>query len=411
MQIHFERVCGLDVHRDSIAACVRGPGKGKRSEVQQGFGTTTTALLALRDWLKECGVTHVAMEATGVLWKPVYYVLEGDFTVLLVNAAHVKNVPGRKTDVKDAQWLAQLLEAGLLRGSFVPPPAIRELRDLTRYRTELTHERSREVQRLHKVLQDAGIKLSSVASDILGKSGRAMVEALIEGTRDPEVLAELAKGQLRKKIPLLKQALEGKFAGRHAFLAAELLAHVDYIEDAMERLNERIAECLLPFAEEERILKSIPGIKNHLAPKIVAEIGTKMEQFPDAKHLASWAGLCPSNNESAGKRKRTSIRKGDGWLKGALVEAAWAATRQEKSAFSGLYYRLRGRLGPKKAIVAVAHAMIVVIYECLSHRTTYREAGHDYYDRINEKVLTARYVQKLEKLGFTVSIAPKEKSA
>lgn len=411
MEVHFERVCGLDVHRDSVSACVRTPGPGKRREVQEKFGTTTADLLTLRDWLKQHGVTHVAMEATGVLWKPVYYALEGAFTLLLVNAAHVKNVPGRKTDVKDAQWLAQLLEAGLLRASFVPPPAIRELRDLTRYRTELTHERTREVQRLHNVLQDAGIKLSSVATDILGKSGRAMVEALIHGTRDSQVLAELAKGLLRKKIPQLKQALEGKFAGRHAFLAAELLAHMDYIEEAMERLNQRIEECMRPFAEEERILKSIPGLKERLTPKVVAEIGTNMKQFPDAKHLASWSGLCPGNNESAGKHKKCGTRKGDAWLKAALVEAAWSAVREETTAFSGQFYRLRARMGAKKAIVAVAHSMIVVIYECLSHRKTYKELGRDYFDRVQRSVLKERYIQRLEKLGFDVRITPKGQTA
>lgn len=410
MEVHFERVCGLDVHRDSVSACVRAPGQGKRQEIQQRFGTTTGDLLALRDWLKEYAVTHVAMEATGVLWKPVYYALEGELTLLLVNAAHVKNVPGRKTDTKDAQWLAQLLEAGLLRGSFVPPPPIRELRDLTRYRTELTHERSREVQRLHKVLQDAGIKLSSVATDILGKSGRAMVEALIGGTRDPQVLADLAKGRLRKKLPQLKQALEGKFAGRHAFLAVELLAHIDYIEEAMERMGQRIEECLGPFAEEARILKSIPGVKDHVAPKVIAEIGTNMKQFPDAKHLASWAGLCPGNNESAGKHKKCGTRKGDGWLKAALVEASWSAI-QSDTAFSGQFYRLRARMGARKAIVAVAHSMITVIYECLSHRMTYKELGRDYFDKVQKRVMTERYVQRLEKLGFTVTITPKESVA
>jgi transposase len=411
VEVHFERVCGLDVHRDSVAACVRLPGPGKRQEVQRAFGTTTAELLALRDWLKQYGVTHVAMEATGVLWKPVYYTLEAEFTLLLVNAAHVKNVPGRKTDVKDAQWLAQLLEAGLLRGSFVPPPPIRELRDLTRYRTELTHERSREVQRLHKVLQDAGIKLSSVASDILGKSGRAMVNALIDGTRDPEVLANLARGALRKKIPQLRQALEGRFSGRHAFLATELLSHIDFIEEAMERLTARIQECMRPFAQEAEILQSIPGVKEHIAPKVVAEIGTNMKQFPDGKHLASWAGLCPGNNESAGKHKKCGTRKGDGWLKGALVEAAWAAVRDDTTAFSGQFYRLRARLGAKKAIVAVAHSMLIVIYECLSHRKTYHELGRDYFDRIQHKVLKDRYVKRLEKLGFAVSLTPKDQSA
>lgn len=411
MEVHVERVCGLDVHRDPVSACIRMPEGRRRRDVQQKFGTTTADLLALRDWLKSHNVTHVAMEATGVLWRPVYYTLEGEFTLLLVNAAHVKNVPGRKTDGKDAQWLAQLLEAGLLRGSFVPPPPIRELRDLTRYRTELTHERTREVQRLHKVLQDAGIKLSSVATDILGKSGRAMVEALIEGRRDAEVLAELAKGVLRKKIPRLKEALKGRFSERHAFLAAELLAHIDYIEEGMERLNPRIAECMRPFAEEERIVSSIPGLKQRLAPKVMAEWGVNRAQFPDAKHCASWAGLCPGNNESAGKHKKTSVRKGNKWLKAALVEAAWAAVGDEDTAFAGRFFRLRARMGGKKAIVAVAHAMLHVIYECLSHGKTYEEMGRDYFDRVQHKVLKDRFVQRLEMLGFTVTLTPKEKTA
>ncbi|MGH7207806.1 MAG: IS110 family transposase [Nitrospiraceae bacterium] len=405
MKVEFERVCGLDVHRDSVMAAVRLPDpQGMRKEFVQKFGTTTQDVLALRDWMKSHGVTHVAMEATGVLWKPVYYVLEGDFTLLLVNPAHIKNVPGRKTDVKDAQWIAQLLECGLLRASFVPPPEIRELRDLTRYRTELGHERTREVQRLHKVLQDAGIKLSSVATDIMGKSGRAMVEALIEGTSDPAVLADLAKGTLRKKLAQLRPALQGRFGARHAFLATELLAHLDYIEEVMERVGLRIEECLRPFVKEVQTLLSIPGVKDRTAAKVLAEIGANMKQFPDSKHLASWAGLCPGNRESAGKHMRCGTRKGNGWLKSALVESAWAATRKRECALSGQFFRLRARLGPRKAIVAVAHSILVIIYECLSHAKTYQELGHDHFDRVQKKVLTDRYVRKLRDLGYEVNL-------
>jgi len=293
----------------------------------------------------------------------------------------------------------------------VPPPEIRELRDLTRYRTELGHERTREVQRLHKVLQDAGIKLSSVASNIMGKSGRAMVEALMTGTTDPQVLAELAQGVLRKKLPQLRQALEGRFSGRHAFLATELLAHLDYLEEAMERVSRRIEECLRPFAKEVEILCSIPGLKDKASAKVIAEIGTDMKQFPDSKHLASWAGLCPGNRESAGKHKRCGTRKGNGWLKAALVEACWAAVRDRSTAFSGQFFRLRARLGPKKAIVAVAHSMLVVIYECLAHGKSYEELGHDYFDRIQKGLLTDRYVHKLRQLGFEVHLKPKGEAA
>ena len=405
MKLQFDRVCGLDVHRDTVAACVRLPGSGaERQEFVQTFGTTTAELLALRDWLGAHGVTHVAMESTGVLWKPVYYALEGAFTVLLVNAAHIKNVPGRKTDVKDCQWIAQLLECGLLSASFVPPPEIRELRELTRYRAELIHERTREVQRLHKVLQDAGIKLSSVATNIMGVSGRAMVEALIQGTRDPGVLAELAKSGLRKKLPQLREALRGRFGSRHAFVAGELLAHIDYIEEAMERLTERIEECLRPFAREVEILQSIPGVKGKTAAKVLGEIGVNMKQFPSSKHIASWAGICPGNNKSAGKHKKCGTRKGNGWLKAALVEAAWGAVRNRNTAMSGQYFRLRSRLGPKKAIVAVAHSLLVIMYECLSHGKKYEELGADYYDKLNAKLLRDRYVNKLRRMGYTVTL-------
>lgn len=406
MKIAFERVAGLDVHRDSVMACVRVPGDKERLEDVRKFGTTTAELLGLRDWLKSHEVDVVAMESTGVLWKPVYYVLEGGFTLLLVNPAHIKNVPGRKTDVKDSQWIAQLTECGLLRASFVPPPEIRELRDLTRYRSELGHEWNREAQRLHKVLQDAGIKLSSVATDILGKSGRAMIEALIGGAKDPEALAELAKGALRRKLGQLRAALEGQFQARHAFLAKELLAHLDFLEQAERRVTLQIEERLRPFSSQVTILKSIPGVADKTAGRIVAEIGVNMGQFPDAQHLASWAGLCPGNRESAGKHQRCGTRQGNGWLKSALVESAWAAVRNRKSAFSGQFYRLRSRLGAKKAIVAVAHSLLVVIYQCLSKEIPYHEFGADYFDRLNQQRAKDRYVKKLKALGYEVTLKP-----
>lgn len=412
MQVRFERVCGLDVHRDSIMACVRVPAPGsERREEVRSFGTTTSDLVTLRDWLKAHGVTHVAMESTGVLWKPVYYLLEGEFTVLLVNAAHIKNVPGRKTDVKDSQWIAELLECGLLSASFVPPPPIRDLRDLTRYRTELVQNRTREVQRLHKVLQDAGIKLSSVASNIMGVSGRTMVQALIQGTQDPTVLADLARGVLRKKLPALRKALEGRFRGHHGFLAGEILSLIDYLEESIERVTQQIEECLRPFAEERERLETIPGIKGKTAAVVVAEIGVNMKQFPSAKHLASWAGLCPGNNESAGKHRRTKTRKGDGWLRAALVEAALAAIRSRETSFSGQYSRLRSRLGHKKAVVAVAHSMLVVIYQVLSTGKTYHELGRDYYEKIYKRTAQERLVRQLERLGYNVTLAAKEPAA
>jgi len=404
VQIAFGRVAGLDVHRDSVMACVRIPGKGERREIVQGFGTMTRDLLSLRDWLKAHEVEVVSMEATGVLWKPVYYLLEADFKLQLVNPAHIKNVPGRKTDVKDAQWIAQLTECGLLRASFVPPPEIRELRDLTRYRTELGHEWNREVQRLHKVLQDAGIKLSSVATDIMGKSGRAMIEALIGGSKDPEVLAELAKGPLRRKLGKLREALDGKFEARHAFLAKELLAHLDYLGGVDDRVTLQIEECLRPFVPQVTILKTIPGVADKTASRIVAEVGVNMGQFPSAQHLASWAGLCPGNRESAGLHKPCGTRKGNGWIKTALVEAAWAAVHNRKSALSGQFFRLRARLGAKQAIVAVAHSMIVIIYECLSKNVPYHEFGADHFDRIEKSRVKDRLVKKLKGMGYEVTL-------
>src|SRR5438093_657735 len=300
----IERCCGLDVHRDTVVACVRGPGpNGRRQHEVRTFGTTAVELLALRDWLEAHAVTDVAMESTGVYWKPVFYVLDEAFTCLLVNAAHIKQVPGRKTDVKDCMWIAQCLEHGLLRGSFVPPAPIRELRDLTRHRKVLIQERTRAANRLHKLLEDAGIKLASVATNILGVSGRAMLEALVHGTTDPAVLADLARGKLRKKLPALRQALAGRFRPHHAFLVSQLLAHVDYLDEAITTVSEEVERRLAPFAAQLTQLDTIPGIDTRTAEAIIAELGVDMSFFPSDRHLASWAAICPGNHESAGKHK------------------------------------------------------------------------------------------------------------
>jgi transposase len=405
MDVILERCAGLDVHQATVAATVRSPGpRGERMELCQTFGTTTPDLLTLRDWLLAQGVTHVAMESTGVYWKPVYYVLEEAVTVLLVNAAHVKNVPGRKTDVQDSAWLAQLLECGLLRGSFVPPPAIRELRDLTRYRKTQIQERAREANRLHKVLEDAGIKLATVASDVLGVSGRAMLAALVEGTTDPLVLADLARGKLRKKLPALRRALTGRFRTHHAFLAGQILAHLDYLEESIAALSQEIEMHLHPFARAAERLQTIPGVEQRTAEVLVAEIGVDMARFPTAGHLASWAGLCPGNNESAGKRKRGTTRKGCKWLRIALIEAALAATRKKGCALGARYRRVMRHRGHKKAIVAVAHAILELAYHLLAQQTTYHELGADYFDRRDKERAARRYVHLLENLGHRVTL-------
>ena len=402
----IERCCGLDVHRDTVASCVRGPGpNGKRQQEVRTFGTTTAELLALRDWLEAHGVTHVAMESTGVYWKPVFYVLEEAFTCLLVNATHIKQVPGRKTDVKDCAWIAQCLECGLLRGSFVPPAPIRELRDLTRHRRVLIEERTRAANRLHKLLQDAGIKLASVATNILGVSGRAMLEALVHGTTDAEVLANLARGRLRKKLPALREALAGRFRPHHAFLVSHLLAHVDYLEEAIAAVSAEVDDRLAPFAQHLTQLDTIPGIDRRTSEVLIAELGVDMSYFPSDHHLASWAAVCPGNNESAGKHRSGRTRRGNRWLRTALVEAAWAATRTD-SALAARYRRVMRHRGHKKAVVAVAHAMLRVVYHLLAEGTTYREPGADYFDRRHAQRVRRRAIQLLERQGYRVILEP-----
>jgi transposase len=402
-----QRCCGLDVHKASVTACVRVPGEGggpPRCEVRE-FATTTQGLLQLRDWLASFEVELVGMEATGVYWKPVYYLLEDDFELWLLNARHMKNVPGRKTDVKDAEWICQLVEHGLVRPSFVPPKEIRELRNLTRYRKAQIEERTREVQRLDKVLQDAGIKLSCVATRVLGASGRAMLDALVDGTTDPEVLAELARGRLRSKLPALREALEGHFSNHHALVVGMILAHVDYLDGSIAELSAEVERVMVPFSDKVELLDTIPGVDRRTAEVLIAEIGADMDQFPTHRHLASWAGMCPGNGESAGKRRSGKTRKGSKWLQSALTEAARAAARSKGTYLAAQYARLRGRRGPKKAAVAVGHSILVIAYHMLERNQPYHELGEDYlHQRRSEEAYTKRLVRQLEKLGHKVML-------
>lgn len=406
MDVIVERVAGLDVHRAQVTACVRAPGSGReRSEQIEEFQTTVRGLLVLRDWLAAHGVTQVVMEATGVYWKPVWHVLEDDFELLLVNARHVKRVPGRKTDVSDAAWLCQLAEAGLLRASFVPPKPIRELRQLTRYRKAQIQERQREANRLHKALEDTGIKLDCVATDILGVSGRAMLDALVAGTTDPELLAELARGRMRAKIPALREALEGRFSDHHALLIGAILAHLDFLDEQIERLSEAIEEKLAPFGRAAvELLCTIPGVGKPTAEVIVAEIGTDMSAFPSAGHLASWAGQCPGNNESGGKRKSDRTRKGSKWLNEALKEAAMAAANANGGYLQALYRRKRAQAGHGRALGAVKHSIVCACWHMLSTGELYRDLGGDYLTRRDPERQTKRLVAQLERLGLSVTL-------
>jgi transposase len=405
VDVIVERAAALDVHKAQVTACVRIPEADgtRRSEVVE-FSTMVGGLLTLRDWLKAHGVSQVAMEATGVYWKPVWAVLEDEFELLLVNARHVKQVPGRKTDVKDSEWLCQLLEAGLLRASFVPPKPIRALRQLTRYRKAQIKERQREANRLHKALEDTGIKLDCVATDILGVSGRAMLDALCHGTTDPELLADLAKGKLRKKIPVLKQALEGRFEPLHALLVSSILAHLDFLDEQIERLSEAIEEQLRPFAPAVQLLRSVDGIETRTAQNILAEIGVDMSVFPSAQHLASWAGQCPGNDQSAGKRKSGKTRKGSKWLNDALKDAAMAAIRTNDSYLQAQYQRLRPRIGHGRALGAVKHSIICACWHMLTTGELYRDLGGDYFRKRDPERQTRRLIAQLERLGHKVTL-------
>jgi transposase len=404
MEVVHEVCCGLDVHKKSVTACVLWA-SGRRRQTR-AFGTFTRELLELGDWLRACGVTHVAMESTGVYWKPVWNLLEGQFEVLLVNAQHIKAVPGRKTDQKDSEWIADLLQHGLLRASFVPPTPIRELRDLTRYRASLAQEINRIANRIQKVLEDANIKLASVATDTLGASGRAMLEAIIQGEQDSQRLAEMSRGLLRNKIPELQEALHGRVSRHHRFLLRELLDHLYFVQSKMQRIEQEVAERLGPFQSEVARLCTIPGVDRVTAWGLLAEIGLSMKQFPDAQHLASWAGLCPGSHESAGKRKSGKIRKGSLWLRRCLCQGAWAVSTKKNNYLSALYRRLAVRRGSKRATIAVAHKLLVIAYYILRDGTCYSDLGADYFDRLNPEGLRRRLTKRLEGLGFKVTLEP-----
>jgi transposase len=407
-----ERAGALDVHKEQVTACVRVPdGRGGRAEFVETFATTVSGLLVLADWLEAHQVEVVAMEATGVYWKPVWAVLEDRFECMLVNAHHAKQVPGRKTDVSDAQWLCRLVEAGLLRASLVPPKPVRTLRNLTRYRKTQIQDRQREANRLHKILEDTGIKLDCVATDILGKSGRAMLDALVHGTTDPEVLAELAKGRLRAKIPALRVALEGRFDAQHALIVGQILAHLDFLDEAIERLSDAIEEQIRPFDQAIELLCTIPGIQRRTAEVIIAETGGDMTAFPTAKHLASWAGVCPGNDQSAGKRRLGKARKGSKWLRSALAEAVLAAARSKNTYLAAQYRRLCARRGHSKAVTAVGHSILVAAWNMLQTGEIYQDPGADYYARRDPERLTRRLLAQLERLGHTVTLQPQPAAA
>jgi transposase len=405
METIVERPAALDVHKASVMACVRVPAAGGgRGEHVERFPTTVRGLLTLADWLEAHGVRQVAMEATGVYWKPVWAVLEDRFDCMLVNARHVKQVPGRKTDVLDAQWLCRLLEAGVLKPSLVPPKPIRTLRNLTRYRKSNIRDRQREANRLHKMLEDTGIKPDCVATDLLGKSGRAMLDALVSGTTDPNVLADLARGQLRKKLPALREALEGRFDSEHALVVGQILAHIDFLDESIDRLSAAIEEQVAPFAAAVELLCTIPGVRRRAAEVIIAETGGDMTAFATAGHLASWAGVCPGNDESAGKRRSGRTRKGSKWLRGTLIEAARAAARRRDTYLAAQYQRVRARRGANRAPLAVAHSLLTAVWHMLQTGETYTDPGGDYYTSRNPERTTRRLVAQLERLGHTVTL-------
>ena len=404
MEAMHRCVAGFDVHSKTVAVCLQRVVDGKVFKEIRTFGTMTRDLLALSDWLTAEGVTHVAMESTGVFWKPIYNILEGQFEILLVNARHIKNVPGRKTDVKDCEWIAQLLQCGLLRGSFIPPAPQRELRDLTRTRTQIIREMSSVANRIHKVLEDTNVKLGLVATDIFGVSGHKMITALIDGETDTAKMADMARGRLRDKIPLLREALQGKVTEHHRFMLDALMDHLSYLESQIRRFNRRIDEAARPFAKAIDALIPIPGFELASAQSVIAEIGPDMSAFPGDAHLCSWAKICPGNNESAGKRKSGTTGHGNKWLQTTLVQVAWAAARKRDSYFQAQYRRLAPRRGKKRAIIAVAHSILTDTYHILKEKTSYRELGANHFDRLQHERIRQHYVRRLQQLGYAVTL-------
>jgi transposase len=398
----IERCAMLDVHKSQVTACVRVPdGDGGRRQEIREFRATTAGLITLVDWLRSWAVTVVGMESTGVYWRAIYYLLEDEFECQLFNARHLRHVPGRKSDVQDAEWGCQLIEHGLVRTSFVPPRPLRELRDLVRYRKAKIQERTREVQRVEKILQDAGIKLSSVASEVLGVSARKMLDALISGTHDPDVLADLAKGALRKKIPALREALHGRFTGHHALLIGQMLAQIDFLDETIATLSERIEELTRPFSREIELLDTIPGVDKRAAEMLLAEIGPDMSRFPTEHHLASWGGMCPGQRESGGKKHSASTRKGSKWLRDTLTECS-------------RYHRIKSRRGHAKATVATGHKILTAAYHVLQQGVAYNELGEEFFyrrDTENTERYRRRLIRQLERLGHTVTLEPLPEAA
>lgn len=407
MQVLYPCCCGLDIHKKFVVACLLTTNaEGQVQKESRTFSTMTHDLLAMLDWLQAVGCTHVAMESTSSYWRPIYNLLEGQFTLLVGNAYHIKTVPGRKTDVKDAEWIADLLRHGLIRGSFIPTPAQRQLRDLTRYRTHVVEERARLTNRLQMVLEDANVKLASVVTDIRGTSARAILSALIAGETNPTVLADLALGRMRSKREILAQAVVGRFTPHHAFLITEHLTQLDYLEESIARVSTEIAQRLADDQVALELLDTIPGVGQRAAEIILAEVGTDLTRFPSAKHLASWAGICPGHKESGGKRLSGKTRKGNIWLRHVLFEVAHAASKTKDTYLSAQYRRLAARRGKQRALIALGHSILVSAYHILTRRVPYRELGPLYFDALDRQRVQQRLVQRLERLGFTVTLQP-----
>jgi transposase len=407
MDVLYPRCAGLDVHKDTVVACVRVASDGAATIEVRTFDTTTPGLLALSAWLAEHGCTHVAMEATGVYWKPVWHILsDGDVTLILANAAHVNNVPGRKTDVADAQWLAELLAHGLIRASFVPEAPTQDMRALLRTRKQLVREQASHVQRIQNTLEDANLKLASVLTQIMGMSGRAILRALIDGENDPDRSLTLVQRGVKAPPEKLHAALQGRITERHRFLLRLHLRQVDTLDAAIAEIDAEVNRDLDPVRDAVRLLRSIPGVSDLTAQVIVSEIGTDMSRFPSAGHLISWAGLCPRNDESAGKRRSTRLRKGAPWLKTTLVQCAWAASRKKASYLQGQFQRLRHRRGPKKAICAVAASILTAAYHILRDGTFYQDLDADHFHRASPEDQASRLVRQIRKLGFARTLIP-----
>jgi transposase len=407
MEVMHSRCAGLDVHKETVVACVRLASENKLVTEVRSFATTTRGLLGLSEWLAETECTHVAMEATGVYWRPVWHVLsDGELELVLANAAHVKNVPGRKTDVSDAAWLAELLAHGLVRASFVPDGQTGELRDLLRTRKQLVREKTRHTQRIHKTLEDANIKLEAVLSDVLGKSGRAMLNAMIAGETDPARLAALAHAGVKCPRPKLQEALQGRVTRHHRFLLQVHLGQIDALDATIGKIDQEVEVNLAPFRTAVDLVSTIPGVSTLSAQVIVSEIGTDMSRFPTVAHLLSWAGLCPRNDESAGRRRSTRLRKGAPWLKTTLVQCAWAARRKKASYLQAQFLRLQGRRGPQKAICAVAGSILTAVYHMLKDGTEYQDLGPDHFHRRSKITQAQRLVRRLQHMGYAVEVKP-----